>query len=53
MEKLNRKPIESLEKQITEVEKKIKILIKEAAAALTIHSSTCLIWSLRWTELVK
>lgn len=29
MEKLNRKPIEALEKQITEVEKKIKELIKE------------------------
>ena len=29
MEKLNRKPIEALEKQIVEVEKKIKTLIKE------------------------
>ena len=29
MEKLNRKPIEALEKQIAEVEKKIKALIKE------------------------
>ena len=29
MEKLNKKPIEALEKQIAEVEKKIKILIKE------------------------
>lgn len=29
MEKLNRKPIEALEKQLTEVEKKIKALIKE------------------------
>ncbi len=29
MEKLNRKPIEALEKQITDVEKKIKMLIKE------------------------
>ncbi len=43
MEKLNRKPIEALEKQITEVEKKIKVLIKEAAAALMIRSSTYLI----------
>jgi len=45
MEKLNKKPIEALEKQISEVEKKIKTLVKEAAAALMIHSSTCLIWS--------
>lgn len=29
MEKLNKKPIEALEKQVTEVEKKIKALIKE------------------------
>ncbi len=29
MEKLNRRPIEALEKQITEIEKKIKLLIKE------------------------
>ena len=29
MEKLNRKPIEALEKQIADVEKKIKVLIKE------------------------
>lgn len=29
MEKLNRKPIEALEKQLAEVEKKIKTLIKE------------------------
>lgn len=29
MEKLNRKPIEALEKQIAEVEKKIKVLIRE------------------------
>ena len=29
MEKLNRKPIEAMEKQIAEVEKKIKLLIKE------------------------
>ena len=29
MEKLNKKPIEALEKQITEVDKKIKVLIKE------------------------
>ena len=29
MEKLNKKPIEALEKQIAEVEKKIKLLIKE------------------------
>lgn len=29
MEKLNRKPVEALEKQITEVEKKIRALIKE------------------------
>ena len=49
MEKLNRKPIEALEKQIAEVEKKIKALIKEAAAALMIRSSTCLSWSLQWT----
>ena len=32
MEKLNRKPIEALEKQITEVEKKIQGLIKEDGA---------------------
>ena len=47
MEKLNKKPIEALEKQIKEVEEKIKTLIKEAAAALMIHSSTCLTWLLR------
>jgi len=29
MEKLNRKPIVALEKQIAEVEKKIKVLIKD------------------------
>ena len=29
MEKLNKKPIEALEKQISEVEKKIKAMIKE------------------------
>ena len=29
MERLNKKPIEALEKQITEVDKKIKTLIKE------------------------
>lgn len=44
MEKLNRKPIEALEKQIEEVEKRIRALIKEAAAALMIRSNTCLIW---------
>ncbi len=32
MEKLNKKPVEALEKQIAEVEKKIKVLIKEADA---------------------
>lgn len=39
LEKLNKKPVEALQKQIARVEKKIKTLIKEAAAALTIHSS--------------
>jgi len=29
MEKLNKKPIEALERQITEVDKKIKVLIRE------------------------
>lgn len=33
MEKLNKKPIEALEKQIVEIEKKIKMLVKEADAA--------------------
>ena len=47
MEKLNKRPIEALEKQIKEVEEKIKTLIKEAAAALMIRSSTCLTWLLR------
>ena len=37
MEKLNRRPIEALEKQITDVEKRIKAYIKEADAARTIH----------------
>nr|WKN34496.1 IS110 family transposase [Tunicatimonas sp. TK19036]WKN34888.1 IS110 family transposase [Tunicatimonas sp. TK19036]WKN34938.1 IS110 family transposase [Tunicatimonas sp. TK19036] len=32
MEKLNRKPVEALEKQITEVDEKIKTLIKEDAS---------------------
>ena len=47
MEKLNIKPIEALEKQIAEVEKKIKVLIKEAYAARTTLLSICLIWLLR------
>ena len=42
MEQLNRKPIEALEKQIIDVEKKIKVLIREAAAALMIQSSISL-----------
>ena len=37
MKKLNKKPIEALEKQIAEVDKKIKLLIKEADAARMIH----------------
>lgn len=37
MEKLNKKPVEALEKQIAEIEKKIKTLINEADAARMIH----------------
>lgn len=47
MEKLNKKPIEALQKQIDEIEKKIKALIKEDDSAAAARSSICLIWSLR------